>query len=240
MTALIRLRQLTMNIARYESSGYGPLSALHSLRHLKLSACRSLPSNLCQLTWLEALTLLDEDFDMQEECIQNLLSALPRLTGLTYLALDSMVGFDSPPAALAGLSHLHTFVWLEAISTPGADAALPAGPWLGSLRRLAAPACLLANSLPVLAGAPRLEHLAVTNFTRPSEATYRLLRAPMYWSSVEKLSLLYSPFFLSDKISLPPAMVAAALEAQRQRPSLRVDFSPFVKENLWLDAEFVD
>lgn len=242
VAALTRLQQLTLQDAQFESSGHAALAALHSLRHLRLDGCFSLPSNLSELTWLEAFSLQNDDDQMQEGSSQTLLSALPQLTRLTYLALDSMKGLESPPAALAGLTHLHTFVWLDAISPQleGSDAALPGGPWLGSLRRLAAPAQLLANSLPLLAGPPRLEHLGVTSFHRSAAATCRLLRTALYWSSLQKVSLLHCPGLLDDTISLPPALVAAALEAQRQRPSLLIDLSHFILANLWLDSEFVD
>ena len=237
--ALTRLRQLTLDNLRLESSDHAPLAALGSLRVLALNECLTVPSNLSQLTWLEAFSLFNAQHTLAESADQTLLPALPRLTGLRHLALDRLLELDSPPAALAGLSQLQTFIWLD-VKTPDADAVLPAGLWLRSLRRLAAPAGLLANSLPLLTAAPCLEHLVVTGFAESAEAeaaAHRILRTALRWSSLRQLVLAYPPtLFVCGTARLSPALMVAALLAQREHPSLCIELSPMYLSDLWLDA----
>ena len=231
MAALTNLRQLHLAFADYGSDGYAPLAALRSLRGLGLDSVK-LPANLWQLTWLESLRVVDQmdvwEDDPEQRAI--LLSALPHLARLRYVAVPLMPGLESLPAALAGLSQLHTFIWQYRGPQP-ADAALPVGPWLGSLRRLAAPAFVLANSLHLLEAAPRLQHLVVT--VVDEQPTLCILLRAARFPSLLRLSLATSN-------KLPAVLYPAAFEAQRQRPSLRIDlFFDFV-ENVWHDVDPVD
>ena len=236
IAALTNLRHLTLSDFEYDSDAFALLSALPSLRRLRLQGGNNLPANLSQLTWLESLTICDDNRMLKGEPEPSavLLAALPHLTGLTYLALDSMEGVDCPPGELAGLGRLHTFIWLDPNSPP-ADAVLPAGPWLGSLRRLAAPAHLLANSLPLLKAAPRLEHLAVTVPGQNGEPTLCILRSAVRWPSLRQLSLGIPRHI--NQTSLPAVLFPAALEAQHRRPSLSIALCDncFTDSGLWND-----
>jgi hypothetical protein len=112
---------------------------------------------------------------------------------------------------------------------------LPAGPWLGSLRRLALPAHLLANSLPLLKAAPRLEHLAVTVPGQHGEPTLCILRSAVRWPSLRQLSLGIPRHI--NQTSLPAVLFPAALEAQHRRPSLSIALCDncFTDSGLWND-----
>ena len=143
------LQQLQLEEVQYLGNGYAPLSRLRSLRLLALRDHFCIPDNLPHLTWLEALSLIETSCTTAARALQAssiLLEALRRLTRLGHLALTSIAGVEIPLQELAGLSQLHTFVWLDGDPSTAADAVLPAGSWLGSLRRLGAPARLLANS----------------------------------------------------------------------------------------------
>ena len=240
VAALTNLRQLTLNFADYGSDGYAPLTALRSLRGLWLANVCWLPANLSQLTWLESLTVDDEAELLQQDPEHGALlrAALPHLTWLRHLTLHSVLELKSPPAALAGLSQLHTFIWLDRRAPPAADAALPAGPWLGSLRRLAAPAHLLANSLHLLAAAPRLQHLFVSGADKHGDPTLRILRRAARFPSLQKLSL--ETLGGIEHTKLPAALFPAALEAQRQRPSLCIDLVFDFVEMVWHNDVPVD
>ena len=239
IAALTNLRQLTLSDFEYDSDAFELLSELPSLRRLRLQGGNNLPANLSQLTWLKSLTICDDNRRLKREAEPSavLLAALPHLTGLTYLALDSMEGVDCPPGELAGLSRLHTFFWLNA-SSPPTDAVLPAGPWLGSLHCVVAPAGLLTNSLPLLLeAAPRLVDLAVTVKGKQWKPLPRSgNRSAMRWLSLQKLprkAALKVVGKLSD--TFPPA----ARHAHSVRPSLRMDFFILAPAELWSNANFV-
>jgi hypothetical protein len=207
---------------------------------------RFVPANLSQLTWLESFTWGASPPPIEtnvqpawfggedQEHTTSLLAALPQLTRLTYLALGSTPRFDSPPRELAGLSRLRTFVWLDP-SSPPEDAALPGGPWLGRLQRLAAPAHLLANSLPLLGAAPRLEHLVVAVVGQHGELTLCILRSAVCWPSLRQLSLGIPRHV--NQCSLPAVLFPAALEAQHRRPSLSIALCDncVIDSGLWSD-----
>jgi hypothetical protein len=239
IAALTNLRHLTLSDFEYDSDAFALLSALPSLRRLRLQGGNNLPANLSQLTWLESLTICDDNRMLKGEPEPSavLLAALPHLTGLTYLALDSMEGVDCPPGELAGLGRLHTFIWLDP-SSPPADAVLPAGPWLGSLRHLGAPAGLLANSLALLLeAAPRLVGLVVTvdgkqwkPFPRSND------RYSMRWLSLRKLPRKAVPKIVGKL--LEPFLLAAR-HAHSVRPSLRMDFFTLAPAELWSTGPYV-
>ena len=124
LSVLTNLQQLTISKGRCWG-GYAPLLGLRSLRLIHLDSWLGVPNDISQLTWLETFKI------SYALCISR------------------------PPEALAGLGQLHTRVWLDGdFYKHAADVVLPAGPWLGNLRRLAAPAHLLVNSLPPAGSGP--------------------------------------------------------------------------------------
>lgn len=241
VATVTNLQQLRLEEVQYQGDGYAPLAGLRSLRLLALRDHFCIPDNLSQLTWLEALSLIETSCTTTARALQAssiLLEALPRLTRLGHLALTSIAGVDSPPLELAGLGRLHTFVWLDGDPSTPADAVLPAGPWLGSMRRMGAPAHLLANSSHLLGGAPCLEHLAVIVDSEHAEPahTQDILRSAVYWPSLRKLSLASTS--REGGGELPAALVAAAFQAQCDRPSLSIDLSPPALADLWDGASY--
>ena len=203
LSVLTNLQQLTIHNGR-SFGGYAPLLGLRSLRLIHLDSWLGVPNDISQLTWLETLKI------------------------------SNALCISRPPEALAGLGQLHTRVWLDGdFYKHAADAVLPAGPWLGNLRRLAAPAHLLVNSLPLLEAALHLEHLAVT-FKEPSqrwmdrqqrwEPPQRILHSVLQWPSLQRLSLGVPQSLQNGQ--LPAALFPLALQAQRQCPFLFIELGP--------------
>lgn len=106
------------------------------------------PACLSQMSRLEALSLTNPTGS-----VGTLTAALPRLQHLTGLMLSVITGPELL-AQLASHTNLHSLAWVESNSGH-----LPVGPWLSSLRRLAAPSDMLAASLLALAASTRLEFL---------------------------------------------------------------------------------
>ena len=94
---------------------------------------------------------------------------------------------------------------------------LPAGPWLETLQRLAAPDVLLAASLQELSAAPRLQRLAVgttwddTWAATESIVTWAASAAPLQQLA---LQLLHA--------AVPRGLFEATVELQRRRPRLAI------------------
>lgn len=151
------------------SRGFAPLDSLSAcLTQLMVRRCAHVPPGLSRLTSLQRLCLLPEEAEPGEWAWggapgQHVQAALLRLRRLRHLALAPMPGcMEPPPALAAGPAQLASFAWV----TPGplssrSTAALPGGEWLAGLRRLAAPASMLARSLPALAAARSLCFLGV-------------------------------------------------------------------------------
>jgi hypothetical protein len=171
-----------------------------------------MPDCLPRLTFLRSLTLMDEDDGVDGEALEPVLWHLTRLTHLevgTFLRQGM-----SPPAAVAGLSQLASLVWGDDLSDGPPDAALPAGPWLASLRRLSASAGLLLCSLPTLLKAPQLQILHMHPAWPVDEITPIICWAPSH-PGLTQLSWCAGA-------SLPTDTCAAALQAQRSRPDLSI------------------
>ena len=107
--------------------------------------------------------------------------------------------------------------------------------------------------LHLLEAAPRLEHVAVTAVGEAESDTqiwtslhgepmHRILRAAVRWPSLQRLSL---GTFEGSGMKLPDGLFPAALQAQRQRPSLCIDLCDnffrryFVKGAYWDAASFL-
>lgn len=155
LSTLTRLDRLDLNTVSFGGDEQ-PLAALSgTLWRLSIQGCASwLPACLSQMTSLRSLTVCDLNAEYEgreEDPAEDLEAALPELRHLTQLLLSTLEGLTAPPAALGSLS-LHSFCWLEneyGIETDE-EASLPSGPWLKSLRRLAAPAGLLRRSEELL------------------------------------------------------------------------------------------
>ena len=148
----------------YCSTGYSLLTRLGSLRRLKLTQCK-LPACLSQLTWLRALQLTAlEESAANWEALET---GLRTLASLTHLAFEVPRCDAKPPACprmpptLQGLTNLRRLHWDAAVAAPQ-NPALPAGPWLSSLQRLALPLETAAANLRLLqSAAPQLEWLGI-------------------------------------------------------------------------------
>lgn len=128
------------------------------------------PLGLSRLTNLQRLSIADPSSPLWEHeitwdgaCGMVVVAALPHLTQLRHLALCCMPSMVAPPAALANATQLQSFFWLGGLGSQ-ATTALPWGPWLSGLRRLSAPADVLACSLPELAAARQLDMVGVHAF----------------------------------------------------------------------------
>lgn len=138
---------------------------LTSLTALRMSGFSSrAPSCLDRLTQLRSLHLARHPggslySGAEAEVLQE---ALPALQQLTHLGLELVL--PSPPSSLSALGqHMCSFGFLsyEDPTIPGDPGQLPAGPWLGGLRRLAGTCTFLAASLPALAAASQLQELSM-------------------------------------------------------------------------------
>lgn len=159
LTALTRLKELSLSGTPYERDGYSTLAHLPSLRRLTLDV-NDLPECLSQLSRLEALSVrLWED---STENVEDMVTALPHLQQLTYLMVD-FAAFPELTAQLSCLSNLHSLTWRHSDSCPShySTGSLPPGPWLSSLRRLSVAGRMLSDNLLSLAAATRLEVLGI-------------------------------------------------------------------------------
>ena len=164
LTSLTGLQELSICNMSYCSTGYSLLTRLGSLRRLKLTQCK-LPACLSQLTWLRALQLTAlEESAANWEALET---GLRTLASLTHLAFEVPRCDAKPPACprmpptLQGLTNLRRLHWDAAVAAPQ-NPALPAGPWLSSLQRLALPLETAAANLRLLqSAAPQLEWLGI-------------------------------------------------------------------------------
>jgi len=151
-------------------------------------------------------------------------------------------GLERPPPELARIPGLQRFEWLSqdgtgvaAAAAAGAapaamgpaamgaaaasappEAALPGGPWLGSMQRLAATAQLLERSLGQLAAAVRLEQLCVTQAQVAPAAAAAVLRWAAERPSVQRVVL--------ESMAAPQdgELAAAFLQVKGHRPELSI------------------
>lgn len=145
----------------------GELARLTQLTHLRLrgwaQVAASLADALCALTLLHSLHLerLGGKYAPPGLAEGELAAALGGLARLTTLGLFDVYCLRRPPAVLAQLPRLQNLQVVAARSWRGA--ALPPGPWIARLRRLACDWPLLWGSHVALAPAatPFLEHLLV-------------------------------------------------------------------------------
>ena len=168
LASLTRLHDLSLHHLPFPSSGYSPLAELGSLRRLKLTECK-LPGSLPQLTWLEALQISDlTDAAASWEALEAGLQPLAGLTHLTIEPRGSLLPLACPriPPTLQGLTSLRRLYWGADVAAPQ-NPALPAGPWLSTLRQFALPLEMAAANLRLLQSAvPQLVWLGITRWRR--------------------------------------------------------------------------
>lgn len=178
------------------------------------------PPGLSQLTALRDLSLLsDRGGASRIRGGEVVLAALPRLTRLTHVELTPLLGMPSPPAALASLPALQTFLWADPLGAASANAQLPPGSWLTRLQALGAPYPLLDRSLPALAAAQELRQLVVCKASggEQSEALSSVLCWALGCPSLQRLML-----DLGDSVTLPVDVLLTLFEAGRD-PELSVE-----------------
>ena len=211
ISTLHNLRHLRLQHPYSDVGSYGALARL-PLTRLELGVCCAVPSCLSALATLEALAVDGSqysDFDDQTVALR-LCDALPRLTRLTYLALD--LETPSPLAQLTALPNLRSLYWGPSLRT-GAIL-LPPGVWLSGLQALGAPLPLLACSLPVLCGAQQLEEVSVYGARRNVVQLLQLLRWAPRHRSLRRLLLGCN--------QLDAEAWQAVAAAASQNPSLRM------------------
>lgn len=147
------------------------------------------PEVLRPLTSLRALGLstYDESAAGRAE-VDETMCALPQLTAL-YLQLTAPL-----PPAVAGLAQLQRFAWsfsrTWSFSSTAPLAALPAGPWLASLRRLALLGMVTVGALDVLQAATQLEHLGLSRVSYADQGdAARLARCAQSHPTLQRVQL---------------------------------------------------
>ncbi|PRW58888.1 adenylate cyclase regulatory [Chlorella sorokiniana] len=158
VTALSRLAHLMVSLPDCSQAGLAPLRCLTALTALELEDCKNLPSSavFCQLNNLQSLSIryLWPNVDSRLAPEANAaLQALPQLTAL-HMQYTHVL-----PPAVAGLAQLQRLAWDPVYLL--AEEALPAGPWLASLRKAVLPGAGVLASMSVLQAAGQLEHLGV-------------------------------------------------------------------------------
>jgi len=146
---------LYLEDSAYTAGRTAPLTALTSLRRLRLLSANGMLPCLPALTWLEQL----EVETSPEQLSGQVDAALPSLQHLTCLAVDCD-DYQRIPPALAELPLLQRLCF-TGIPAGGADLSLPQGPWLASIRWLGLPWQVLESAVSVLSNAPRLEYLCI-------------------------------------------------------------------------------
>ena len=219
MTGLTRLRSLKLKVGA-RSDRFRLLTRLPALERLELDTTY-LPDCLWEIKPLRALTLIGYYRAPEVE------AALSRLRHLTQLVLQRVA--EVPPA-LAGLSRLQRFAIEIKHIKPGGNQQLPGGPWLASLRQLAAPADMLADSPQVLAGAAGLEQVFLTDFFAAHySAQYRILSWAGEHPALRHLSLAGG---LGGHCG--EASFRAVGQAMARNPALSFSFGKFNGiEELW-------
>lgn len=140
-------------------------------------------------------------------------------------------GLPDAPAALSSLQHLDTVCW-RGCSWRAEPGPLPAGPWLGRLRRLAISCRSLSveGSLAALSGAQQLEQLGVTDTFEESNRVFPVASGQRHvksWRNAEVAALLawaqgHASLRLLVLHGLPPSMARAAAAARCSRPDLSI------------------
>ncbi len=154
--------------------------------------------------------------------------------------LQEIIGGElDPPTALAGLTNLQRCNWQAA---GGADAvALPAGPWLHSLRWLAADIATLVNSLDALQQSAALQLLCIHGTHFHEEFNWRSPAAAAFFDwlaqcpSLEVVSFEEHLHVSSASAFDSRHFASLLLRLARRRPALQlhckqVDYS---SDSLW-------
>ena len=219
------LASLALSGGSYVSSGYTMLSRFgSSLRELSLAGRQQLPhpGTLAHLTALRALSVQQPGLPggggpEDDVWLQAALAALPRLTSLQLLGACSgrLLAF---PAELAGLTRLQALDWRWPAP---ADPALPAGPWLARLLRLALPVSVAAASLPVLSAAWQLEALAANRYDRCGSPAEQL--SLVGWAARHPaLQRLHLQAAAAPQLAEDVGLAEALKEAAQLAPALHI------------------
>ena len=130
--------------------------------------------------------------------------------------LDSLGYFRSWPAAVTGMTALHSLLGWDLL----ADAQLPPGAHLHGLRRLALPAHAAGLSLAALAAAEQLQELELSWPRRGEPATVEPAVEAVRWAA--RCPSLRRLCTCLDNKPVPAAILDAFMQAQRSNPSLHV------------------
>ena len=186
LESLTQLRSLGLSrVYSTSPDDYLQLQQLTQLERLSLANCTHLPACLSALNTLRVLRLDDTPHGWygRGNAHSALGCALRQLSLLTHLALRNVdcLGLGLP-AELGSLACLHSFCWLQQHEEEGGPAlscgALPAGPWLASLRRAALSSITAAANLQLLSAGQRLEALVVVDTLGTDSARSRYERHP--------------------------------------------------------------
>lgn len=203
------------------NDGDAPWEQLRALTALRLAGVSSsAPTCLSRLTQLRSLHLArrsgtDHLSVAEAEVLE---AALPALQQLTHLGLELVL--PGPPSSLTALRQLRSFGFLRYeelhIDCPGIGGALPAGPWLASLRRVAGGPNFLFASLPALVAATQLQELALVQLIDSEQpAAISMLQWAAGRPARKRVRVRFLSFARNPRL--------AAAEVARQNPQLSLD-----------------
>ncbi|KAL4448253.1 hypothetical protein ABPG75_005472 [Micractinium tetrahymenae] len=222
LTRLSALRPLDLLSAPYSAASLDPLSKLGSLEHLFLDGVAA-PPCLPRLTQLHTLAVVTESG------VEDVLAAVPCLTGLTCLQLAEVASFPHAVASLPRLQRL--CLWSQDGTV--ADPAVPAGPWLQSIKWFGAPWAFLEAGTATLAAAQQLEYLSA--FTMPHAG---IGAAVQHWAAFWELAAMHPSLRclgidthcsddLDAELATPSvALLDALFHLKHRRPGLQLRRTP--------------
>ncbi|KAL4448515.1 hypothetical protein ABPG75_005734 [Micractinium tetrahymenae] len=220
LSQLTGLQCLEMEAFYSAASMDALLPRLPSLCSLVLAGMLVLPTCLSSLTRLDALSA----GPLGQESGALLLRALPRLAGLTCLALANP-SWSTVPPAIAQLPRLQR-LWLSVGAPPAGAPAMPQGPWLSSIRWLGLPWRHLEGGPEVLARAPRLEYLVSLDVPGCREERAALARWEAFFAFLARHPPLRCFGIESEPLNAHSTcsmrLLDAIIRLARCRPALRL------------------
>lgn len=199
-------------------AAYRGLSALASLTRLQFYFCAAVPECLGALPMLRhlSITTRDDGAPPDDACLA-LQAALMQLQQLTCLMIASQLVGPDTLTAISGMGSLQRLLLTI-------ECRLPPGPWLHSLRWLAATHVTLLDSMEALGAAGQLEYLSVLGVPAGGEC---YATEAGTWCAFWRWAEGHAPLRClglnsSDDDNVASGILAGAVRLQRRRPALTV------------------